>query len=75
MLFNALQHTKEKSYKLRVKLVDFSVTAQKEQLVYLAQGDMSMCKLMTNPTHSTIIGIRHFGMGKPSQSFIDVTRI
>ena len=55
-MFKALQHIKAKSYKLRVKLVDFSGTAQKE-LVYLARGDMSMWKLMANPAHSTIIGI------------------
>ena len=35
----------------------FGGTAQKEQLVYLARGAMSMSELMANPTHSTIIGI------------------
>ena len=56
-MFKALEHIKEKSYKLRVNLVDFGGTAQKEQLVYLARGAMSMSELMANPTHSTIIGI------------------
>ena len=56
-MFKVLQHIKEKSYKLRVNLVDFGGTAQKEQFVYLAQGAMSMSKLMANPSHSTIVGI------------------
>ena len=56
-MFKALQHIKAKSYKLRAKLVDFSGTAQKEQLVYLARGDMSMSELMANPAHSTIVVI------------------
>ena len=56
-MFNALQHIKAKSYKLRANLVDFGGTAQKEQLVYLAGGAMSMSELMANPSHSTIVGI------------------
>ena len=56
-MFKALQHIKEKSYKLRANLVDFGGTAQKEQLVYLARRAMSMSKLMENPAHSTIVGI------------------
>ena len=56
-MFKALQHIKDKSYKLRMNLVDFGGTAQKEQLVYLARGAMSMSELMANPAHSTIIGI------------------
>ena len=35
----------------------FSGSAQKEQLVYLARGAMSMSELMANPAHSTIVGI------------------
>ena len=65
--FKALQHIRAKSYKLRTNLVDFGGTAQKEQLVYLARGAMSMSELMANPDHSTIIGIWYFGMGKPCQ--------
>ena len=53
----ALQHIRAKSYKLRTNLVDFGGTAQKEQLVYLARGAMSMSELMANPAHSTIVGI------------------
>ena len=49
---------------------EFGGTAQKEQLVYLARGAMSMSELMTNPAHSTIIGICYFGMGKPCQILI-----
>jgi hypothetical protein len=56
-MFNALQHIKAKSYKLRVNLVDFCGTAQKEQLVYLARGAMSLSELMANPAHSTIVRI------------------
>ena len=56
-MFKALQHIRAKSYKLRANLVDFGGTAQKEQLVYLAQGAMSMSELMANPAHSTIVGI------------------
>ena len=56
-MFKALQHIKAKSYKLRVSLVDFGGTAQKEQLVYLARGAMSMSELMANPAHSTILVI------------------
>ena len=52
-----LQHIRAKSYKLCVNLVDFGGTAQKEQMVYLARGAMSMSKLMANPTNSTIVGI------------------
>ena len=55
--FKVLQHIRAKSYKLRANLVDFGGTAQKEQLVYLARGAMSMSKLMANPAHSTIVGI------------------
>ena len=55
--FKALQHIREKSYNLCANLVDFGGTAQKEQLVYLARGAMSMSGLMANPAHSTIIGI------------------
>jgi len=56
-------------------LVDFGGTAQKEQLVYLARGAMSMSELMANPAHSTIVGILHFGIGKPCQSLlIDVRK-
>jgi hypothetical protein len=55
-MFKALQHIKAKSYKLRVKLVDFSGTAQKVQMVYLARGDMLMSELMANPDSSTIVG-------------------
>ena len=70
-----LEHIKAKSYKLRVNLVDFGGTAQKEQLVYLARGAMSMSELMANPCHSEIVGILYFGMGKPSQSLrIDVRK-
>ena len=47
--FKALQHIKAKSYKLRANLVDFGGTAQKEQLVYLARGAMSMSELMVKP--------------------------
>ena len=65
--FKALQHIRAKSYKLRANLVDFGGTAQKEQLVYLARGAMSMSELMANPAHSTIVGIWYFGMGKPCQ--------
>ena len=53
----ALQHIKVKSYKLRTNLVDFGGTAQKEQLVYLARGAMSMSELVASPAHSTIVGI------------------
>ena len=56
-MFKALQHIKAKSYKLRMNLVDFGGTAQKEQLVYLARGAMSMSELMANPAHSTTVGI------------------
>ena len=56
-MFKALQHIKAKSYKLRMNLVDFGGTAQKEQLVYLARGAMLMSERMANPAHSTIIGI------------------
>ena len=56
-MFKAMQHINMKSYKLHMKLVDFGVTAQKEQLVYLARGAMSMSELMANPAHSTIVGI------------------
>ena len=56
-MFKALQHIKAKSYKQRTELVDFSGTAQKEQFVYLARGDMSMSELMANPAHSTIVGL------------------
>ena len=56
-MFKVLQHIKAKSYKLRTNLVDFGGTAQKEQLVYLARGAMSMSELMANPAHSTIVGI------------------
>ena len=56
-MFKALQHIKAKSYKLRTNLVDFGGNAQKEQLVYLARGAMSMSELMANPAHCTIIGI------------------
>ena len=56
-MFKSLQHIKAKSYKLRTNLVDFGGTTQKEQLVYLARGAMSISELMANPTHSTIIGI------------------
>ena len=66
-MFKALQHIRVKSYKLCMNLVDFGGTAQKEQLVYLARGAMSMSELMANPAHSTIIGIRYFGMGQPCQ--------
>ena len=55
--FKALQHIRAKSYKLSANLVDFGGTAQKEQLVYLARGAMSMSELMANPAHSTIVGI------------------
>ena len=55
--FKALQHVRAKSYKLRTNLVDFGGTVQKEQLVYLARGAMSMSELMANPAHSTIVGI------------------
>ena len=65
--FKALQHIRAKSYKLRANLVDFGGTAQKEQLVYLARGAMSMPELMANPAHSTIVGIWYFGMGQPCQ--------
>ena len=53
----ALQHIRAKSYKLRANFVDFGGTAQKEQLVYLGRGAMSMSELMANPAHSTIVGI------------------
>ena len=56
-MFKALQHIKPKSHKLHAKLVDFGGTTQKEQLVYLARGAMSMSELMANPAHSTIVGI------------------
>ena len=56
-MFKALQHIKAKSYNLRANFVDFCGTTQKEQLVYLARGAMSMSKLMANPAHSTIVGI------------------
>ena len=56
-MFKELQHIKVKSYKLCANLVDFGGTAQKEQLVYLARGAMSMYELMANPAHSTIVGI------------------
>ena len=56
-MFKALQHIKAKSYKLHTNLVDFGGTAQKEQLVYLARGAMSMSKLMAYPAHSIILGI------------------
>ena len=56
-MFKELQHIKAKSYKLRANLVDFGGAAQKEQLVYLARGAMSMSELMANPAHSTIVGI------------------
>ena len=55
--FKALQHIRAKSYKLHTNLVDFGGTAQKEQVVYLARGAMSMSELMANPAHSTIVGI------------------
>ena len=55
--FKTLQHIRVKSYKLRANLVDFGGTAQKEELVYLARGAMSMTELMANPAHSTIVGI------------------
>ena len=66
-MFKALQHIKAKSYELHTNLVDFGGTAQKEQLVYLARGAMSMSELMGNPAHSTIVGIWYFGMGQPCQ--------
>ena len=70
-----VQGVATKSYKLRANLVDFGGTAQKEQLVYLARGAMSMSELMANPAHSTIVGISYFGMGKPCQSvLIDVRK-
>ena len=69
-MFKVLQRIKEKSYKLRANLVDFGGTAQKEQLVYLARGAMSMSELMANPAHSTIVGILYIGMGKPCQSLL-----
>ena len=69
-MFKALQHIKAKSYKLRTNLVDFGGTAQKEQLVYLARGAMSVSELMANPAHSTIVGIWYFRMGKPYQSLL-----
>ena len=50
-----------------MNLVDFGGAAQKEQLVYLARGAMSMSE---NPAHSTIVGILYFGMGKPCQIFL-----
>ena len=56
-MFKALQNIRAKSYKLRTNLVDFGGTAQKEQLVYLARGAMSMSERMANPAHSTIVGI------------------
>ena len=56
-MFKALQHINAKSYKLCMNLVDFGGTAQKEQLVYLARGAMSMSELMENLAHSTIVGI------------------
>ena len=56
-MFKALQHIKAKSYKLRTNLIDFGGTTQKEHLVYLAQGAMSMSELMPNPAHATIVGI------------------
>ena len=56
-MFKALQHRIAKYCKLCVTLVDFSGTAQEDQLVNPAQGSMSMCKLMTNPAHSAIVGI------------------
>ena len=68
--FKALQHIRAKSYKLRANLVDFGGTAQKEQLVYLARGAMSMSEMMVNPAHSTIIGIWYFGMGQACQIFL-----
>ena len=55
--FKSLQHIRAKSYKIRADLVDFGGTAQKEQLVYLARGTMSMSKLIANPAHTTIVGI------------------
>ena len=74
-MFKALQHIKAESYKLCTNLVDFGGTAQKEQLVYLARGAMSMSELMANPAHSTIVGIWYFGMGIPCQSLlIDVRK-
>ena len=73
--FKALQHIRVKSYKLRANLVDFGGTAQKEQLVYLARGAMSMAEPMANPVHSTIVGIWYFGMVLPCQFLlIDVTK-
>ena len=54
---SALHHIRAKSYKLPAILVDFGGTTQKEQLIYLAQGAMSMSELMANPAHSTIVGI------------------
>jgi hypothetical protein len=56
-VFKALQHVNTKSTKLRMTLLDFSGTAKKDQLVNPARGSMSMCKLMTNTSLSTIIGI------------------
>ena len=56
-MFKVLQHIKVKSYNLHTNLVDFGGTAQKEQLVYLARGAMSMSELMANPAHYTIVGI------------------
>ena len=42
---------------LRKTLFDFNGTTQKDTLVNLAPCAISMCKLMTNPARSTIIGI------------------
>jgi hypothetical protein len=59
-VFKALQHIHTKSTMLRKTLFDFSGTAQKDTLVNLAPCAISMCKLMTNPARSTIIGITYF---------------
>ena len=56
-MFKALQHIKAKSYKVRANLVNFGGTAQKEQLIFLARGAMSMTELMANPSHLTLVGI------------------
>ena len=45
---------------LHKTLFDLSGTAQKDMLVNPAPCAISMCKLMTNPTRSTIIGITYF---------------
>jgi hypothetical protein len=56
-VWKALQHINAKTCKLHMTLLDFSETAQEDQLVNLARRSMSMCKLMTNPAHSAIVGI------------------